>query len=67
METEKRDENKLSCFICKKSEGKLILFSEETLKKCQTVLKVRKKHKLKYENVILPDEFTDGGVFLYSI
>lgn len=61
METEETDENKLSCFICKKSEGKLILLSEETLKKCQTVLKVRKKHNLKYANIILPDEYTDGG------
>lgn len=61
METEEPEKNKLSCFICKKSEGKLILLSEETLKKCRTVLKVRKKHNLKYANVILPDEYTDGG------
>jgi len=54
-------EDILTCFICKKSDGKIILFSEETLKKCQTVLKVRKKHNLKYNDIILPNEYTESG------
>lgn len=51
----------LICFVCNKSDGKIILFSEETLKKCQTVLKIRKKHNLKYKDIILPDEYTENG------
>lgn len=51
----------LICFICKESSGKIILFSEETLKKCQTILKIRKKHNLKYKNITLPNEYTDSG------
>lgn len=48
----------LICFVCNKSVGKIILFSEETLKKCQTILKIRKKHNLEYKDIILPDEYT---------
>lgn len=51
----------LICFVCNKSDGKIILFSEETLKKCQTVLKIRKKNNLKYKDIILPDEYTENG------
>ena len=49
------------CFVCNKSGEDLITFSEETLKKCQTILKFRKIHNLKYKNIILPDEYTDSG------
>lgn len=55
------ESNQLICFICKKSDGKITLFSEETLRKCHTILELRKKHNLKYKNIILPDEYTDGG------
>lgn len=51
----------LICVICKKSSGKIILFSEETLKKCQSILKLRKIHNLKYKDIILPSEYTDSG------
>lgn len=54
-------EGQLFCFLCKKSDGKIILFSEGTLKKCQTILKARKIHNLKYNSVTLPNEYTDGG------
>ena len=50
----------LICFVCNKSNGKIILFSEETLKKCQTVLKIRQKHNLKYKDIILSDEYTEN-------
>lgn len=54
-------EGQLICFLCKKSDGKIILFSEGTLKKFQTILKARKIHNLKYNSVTLPNEYTDGG------
>ena len=37
----------LICIFCKKSSGKIVIFSEETLKKCQT-LEIKKK-----KNIIL--------------
>lgn len=51
----------LICFVCEKNSGKIILFPEETLKKCQTILKLRKQHNLKYQNIILPSDYLDGG------
>lgn len=51
----------LICVICNKSSGKIILFSDETLKKCEFILKLRKKHNLKYNNIILPREYTESG------
>lgn len=54
-------ENKLICFVCKESSGKIVLSSEETFKKCKNILNVRKKHNLKYKDIILPDEYTDCG------
>ncbi|GFR19483.1 hypothetical protein TNCT_219891 [Trichonephila clavata] len=54
-------ENTLICFVCNKSDGKIILFSEETLRKCRTVLKIRKKYNLKYKDIILPDEYIGNG------
>lgn len=53
--------DRLICFICNKSDGKIILFLEKTLKKNQTVLKIRKKHNRKYKDIILPDEYTENG------
>ncbi|GFQ72540.1 hypothetical protein TNCT_59021 [Trichonephila clavata] len=54
-------EDTLICFVCNKSDGKIILFSEETLRKCRTVLKIRKKYNLKYKDIILPDEYIGNG------
>ncbi|KAK0071856.1 hypothetical protein PV325_012250, partial [Microctonus aethiopoides] len=51
----------LICAFCKKSSDEILLFSEETLKKCKTILQLRKKHNLKYHDVISPREYTDGG------
>lgn len=48
------------CFVCNKSDGKIILFTEKALRKCQTVLKVRIKHNLKYKDIILPDDTANG-------
>ncbi|GFQ78337.1 hypothetical protein TNCT_690891 [Trichonephila clavata] len=54
-------EDTLICFVCNKSDGQIILFSEETLKKCGTVLKIRKKYNQKYKDIILPDEYIGNG------
>ncbi|GFQ74636.1 mediator of RNA polymerase II transcription subunit 30 [Trichonephila clavata] len=35
--------------------------TEETLRKCRTVLKIRKKCNLKYKDIILPDEYIGSG------
>ncbi|GFY54385.1 hypothetical protein TNIN_203771 [Trichonephila inaurata madagascariensis] len=47
-------------FVCNKSVRKIILFSEETLKKYRTVLKIRKKHNIKYKDIILPDKYINN-------
>lgn len=46
----------LNCAICNKkiSDEKVILFNEETFKKCNDVLKARKGNNLKYKDIILP-------------
>lgn len=49
------------CFVCHKSDEDLIQFSPDTWKKCQTILKLRQFHKLKYKDIILPNEYTDNG------
>ncbi|GFQ72053.1 hypothetical protein TNCT_479581 [Trichonephila clavata] len=54
-------EDTLFCSVCNKSDGKIILFSEETLRKCRTVLKIRKKYNLKYKDITLPDEYIGNG------
>lgn len=56
------DENvKSVCFVCKKSGKDLIFCSVESYAKCQTILKLRKIHNLKYKDIILPNEHTDSG------
>lgn len=50
-----------NCVFCNNSGDKLILFTEETLKKCQTILKLRKEHNLKFKNVVLPVELYESG------
>ncbi|XP_041988826.1 uncharacterized protein LOC121740251 [Aricia agestis] len=55
------EEVKVVCFVCKKSGEDIIMFSEETLKRCQNILKLRKIHKLKYKDIILPSEYTESG------
>ena len=55
------EEEKLKCTFCKKSHDKLILFSEEILKKCKNILKQRIIHNLKFKDVLLPDDLHDSG------
>ncbi|KAK9876484.1 hypothetical protein WA026_012796 [Henosepilachna vigintioctopunctata] len=52
----------LKCVICaSEQDKKVLLFSEETLKKCRCVLDLRKHHNLKYKDVILPSDLYDCG------
>lgn len=52
----------LKCVICaSEKDEKVLLFSEETLKKCQRILDLRKHHNLKYKDVILPSDLYDCG------
>ncbi|CAF4875158.1 unnamed protein product [Pieris macdunnoughi] len=54
--------DKIKCVICKGHNDNLILFEGDKLKKCQQVLSVRVKHKLKYSDIELPTQInkTDG-------
>jgi hypothetical protein len=58
---EESAEPSLKCVFCKKSHDKIILFSIETLKKCQTILKQRTIHNLKFKDVFLPDDLYEKG------
>lgn len=51
----------LKCVFCENSDVNLILFTEETLKKCQTILKHRKEHNLKFKNIVLPADLYESG------
>lgn len=55
------DENVVECVFCHKSSGSVIMFLEQTLKKCKDILKLRQKYKLKYKDVVLPGEEMEGG------
>lgn len=54
--------DKMKCVFCKGHKDKIILFVVDKLKKCQEVLNVRFKYKLKYSDIELPIEIneTDG-------
>lgn len=49
------------CVFCKYSDENLILFTEETLKKCRVVLKHRIEHNLKFKDVVLPGDLFESG------
>ncbi|KAL3266799.1 hypothetical protein HHI36_010953 [Cryptolaemus montrouzieri] len=51
--------DKMKCVFCKGHKDKIILFVEDKLKKCQEVLSIRVKYKLKYNNIQLPTELND--------
>lgn len=51
----------LNCVFCKNSDVDLLLFTEETLKKCRVILKHRKDHNLKFKDVVLPGDFLESG------
>lgn len=51
----------LKCVFCGETDINLILFTEETLKKCKLILKCRKEHNLKHKDVTLPDELFESG------
>lgn len=53
--------DKLNCVFCNNTSGNVILFAEEILRKCNTILKLRKEHNLKYKDIILPVEVADNG------
>ncbi|KAK4883417.1 hypothetical protein RN001_006736 [Aquatica leii] len=54
--------DKMRCVFYKGKNNKIILFVGKKLKKCQEVLSVRVKYKLKYNNTKLPTQIneTDG-------
>lgn len=54
--------DKIRCVFCQDKNDKIILFVSEKLQKCQKVLSVREKYKLKYNDIKLPAEVneTDG-------
>lgn len=54
--------DKMKCIFCKGHKDKIILFVSDKLKKCQEVLSIRIKYKLKYSDIELPTEInnTDG-------
>jgi len=56
------EKQQLKCVFCDsvKTE-KLLLFSEETMSKCERILRLRKFHKLKYKDIILPDKIYDSA------
>lgn len=51
----------LNCVFCKNSDVNLILFTEETFKKCLVVLKHRIEHNLKFKDVVLPGDLFESG------
>ncbi|XP_035456475.2 anoctamin-5 isoform X2 [Spodoptera frugiperda] len=51
----------LKCVFCQKYDESLILFTDETLKKCRVILKHRKIHNLKYKDVMLPTNALEAG------
>lgn len=56
------EKEKVQCVFCGTSKSeKLLIFSEETMAKCQKILRLRKFHKLKYNDINLPKEIFDSG------
>lgn len=53
--------NLLNCVFCNNCDENLILFTEETLKKCRVILQHRKEHNLKFKDVVLPGELFESG------
>ncbi|KAG8177890.1 hypothetical protein JTE90_001721 [Oedothorax gibbosus] len=54
-------EEPLKCVFCDDFDVNLILFTEETLEKCRTILKHRKEHDLKFNDVALPEDLFESG------
>lgn len=50
------DSDKIKCVFCKGHNDNIILFVGDKLKKCQQVLSVRVKYKLKYSDIELPTQ-----------
>lgn len=54
--------SKLECVFCaKEKDDKVHLFSEEAMKKCRLILRKRKFHNLKYQDIVLPSDIYDSG------
>ena len=55
------DKEEVKCVFCDTVKtDKVLLFSEDTISKCRKILRLRKFHKLKYNDVVLPDEMYDS-------
>lgn len=52
--------DKMKCVFCKEVNDKIIPFVVDNLKKCQEVLSVRVKYKLKYSNTELPTQINNS-------
>lgn len=50
-----------NCVFCTNSSEEVVLFSEQTLERCKTVLNFRKEHNLKYKDVVLPEREYEGS------
>lgn len=49
----------VKCVFCNRIDNKIILFVEDKLKKCQEVLRIRLKYKLKYKETELPSKINE--------
>ena len=55
------DKEEVKCVFCDTVKtDKVLLFSEDSISKCRKILRLRKFHKLKYNDVVLPDEMYDS-------
>ena len=60
------EEEKLKCTFCKQSHDKLILFTDDTFKKCKQVLKQRVIHNLKCKYIKSINIYISDNI-LYNI
>ena len=54
------DSDHMKCVFCKGHKDKIILFVVDKLKKCQEVLSIRVKYKLKYNDIELPTQINEA-------
>lgn len=56
------DKEKVKCVFCATAKTeKLLIFSKAIMEKCVKILRLRKLHNLKYNDIILPEEIFDSG------
>ena len=56
-------EKKKFCVFCRVKDENVILFTLSTLKKCEYILKCRKKYQLKFNNVVLPQSANETDCY----